>query len=312
MIRMMLLIVFSINSTSLFADDFINGITLPAIKNYADRFIELNKIREKICTYYESNPEIEIFINDLPTLKEENENLASIGFELLPLTTKQVFERNILILGKGNIININFFGELENHANIIDSNEMEMIEPYQGGSKKFIFEYSKSQLSITKQIIADYLVKKNAKDYILRQEIPDFSKKHLSDVIQKEVEFEDLTIILLGFSLGGPLANLMALNLNHYHPTMIENNKIKIVTFGSLLAFDPDLARFYNSIFKKVSLNLIHGNGLETNFGQENDPLKHVGTYILTPTPHRHRYTLQGYRQSLGMMSNDDYRIYEP
>lgn len=310
--KIVFLFIFLIYSNSLFADDTVNGITLPALKNYADRFIYLEKIRQKICLFYTENPEESIFINELPILQEENKNLASIGFEFLPLTPKQVFERNILILGKGNIININFFGELESHADIIQNNEMEIIEPYQGASKKLIFDYSKCQLSITKQIIADYLVKKNAEDYALQQKIPDFSKKHLSDTLPKEIEFEDLRITLLGFSLGGPLANLMALNLNHYHPTMIDNSNIKIITFGSLLAFDTDLARFYNSIFKNVSLNLIHTNGLETNFGQDDDPLKHIGTYVLTPDPHRHRYTLQGYRQSLGMMSNDKYRVFVP
>jgi hypothetical protein len=310
--RMMLLLAFLTSSTLLFADEFINGITLPALKNYADQFIYLDKMREKICNFYELNPEQSIFINELSDINDEKRNLASVGFEILPLTPKQVFERNILILGKGNIINIIFLSELPNHIDIIQNNEMQIIEPYQGSTKKMIFEYSNSQLFIIKQIIADYLIKRNMHNYSIQQNIPAYSKKSLSNVAIKEIEFEDLTITLLGFSLGGPLANLMALNLNHYHPTMVDNKKIKIITFGSFLTFDADLAAFYDTRFKNVSLNLIHMNDPGLNFRQEDTTLHQVGTYILTPDPGNPCHSLLGYRQSLGGMNNDDYRIHEP
>lgn len=312
MIRIIFLLIFLISPSALLADETVNNVTLPALKNYADQFIYLDKIREKICHYYESNPEVEIFINDLPDLKEEKRNLYSVGFEILPLTPKQVFERNILVLGKANIIHIVFFGELHNHAEMVQNIELETIAPYQGASRKMFFEYSNSQLFIIKQVIADYLIKKNMHDYSIQQNIPAYSKKSLSNLAIKEIEFEDLTITLLGFSLGGPLANLMALNLNHYHPEMVENQKIKIITFGSLLAFDADLAAFYNARFKNVSLNLIHMNDPGLSFRQEDSPLHQVGSYILTPDPGNHRHSLLGYRQSLGYMHNDDYRIFEP
>jgi hypothetical protein len=98
-----------------------------------------------------------------------------------------------------------------------------------------------------------------------------------------------------------------------YYPTMVENQKLKIITFGSHLAFCDDLSAFYDERLKNVSFNLIHENDPRLSFTPIDDALfKQVGTYISTPDPIQHRHELQGYRESLGSMSNSNYKIFEP
>jgi hypothetical protein len=168
--------------------------------------------------------------------------------KLLPMSAKEIFEKNFLILARREKIIVCFFDMSQDRKLEILAPDWVQFDPYKGLVLNNMHQFTNLQTSTLMKLLSDYVGEGSYR-------VSD-SKMAVSS---EDGKMEDLKITFIGHGIGGCSAQFMALHIKYMHPDMNDDH-LNVITLGSELCFDASVAEFYNQRLKAFTLNILHKN----------------------------------------------------
>lgn len=281
-------------ATNVQAQDKISNLTLPAIQSSIFIFKNLDQIRSLAVRHHDSQNSANSAKKQIEDVANEIKNdIERFGYNFLDLNFEEIYEHNFIMLTQGNNIYVYFFGASQRHMNNITDDHWVSIPHFEGLVREGVYNFFRKQYEIVTRKMNQW-----------------FHDNKLSQ--------EETKIYVIGHSMGGALSALTTLHLQRDFPHLNFEENVKTILFGSIPVFDATLGATYDAKFKYYTLNIVHVNEphwpffvpLNKSLSQDFKPT-HIGQQIISPEPSYNQHKIEGYHESLKLMTNENYIVTE-